>query len=81
MLKDIAGRKMATPAARREAALGEADLPHVVCLGAVQDDELALELAVEGKTRGALSWAFARALRGQADRDGDSALDTRELEL
>jgi len=62
------------------ATMSEADLPHVVFFGAVEDGELALEIAIEGEARGALSWAFGRALRGQADQDGDRRLDTRELE-
>lgn len=56
------------------------DLENVVFFGAVQDGELALEYLIEGKARGALSWSFARALRGQADSDSDHLISTRELE-
>jgi len=55
-------------------------LRNVVYFGAVQDHELALEFTIEGKPRGALSWSFARALRGYADRNRDGYVDTRELE-
>ena len=55
-------------------------LDNVIFFGAVQDHELALELSIDGQSRGALSWAFARAIRGGADGDGDSVVNTRELE-
>ena len=48
--------------------------------GAVQDHEVALEMPIDGAARGALSWSFARALRGHADHDGDAILSTSELE-
>ncbi len=55
------------------------DLSHVFHLAAVQDDELSPELKIDGEIRGALSWAFARALRGQADQDQDGILTTSEI--
>lgn len=38
------------------------------------------EVVIEGKARGALSWAFARALEGKADRDNDGVVTRIELE-
>ena len=62
------------------AALDLGRMEHVVFFGAVQDHEVALEMPIDGASRGALSWSFARALRGHADNDGDAVLSTRELE-
>lgn len=68
------------PPAKSLPPAGGTGLEHVVFFGAVQDGELALEFSIDGKSRGALSYAFARALRGRADADEDGLLDTRELE-
>lgn len=69
------------PAGDPEAAALDLDrMEHVVFFGAVQDHEVALEMPIDGASRGALSWSFARALRGHADNDGDAVLSTRELE-
>lgn len=38
------------------------------------------EVVIEGRSRGALSWAFARAIEGMADRDGDGTVTRIELE-
>ena len=38
------------------------------------------EVVIEGQSRGALSWAFARAIEGKADRDGDGTVTRIELE-
>lgn len=38
------------------------------------------EVVIEGQSRGALSWAFARAIEGKADRDGDGMVTRIELE-
>ena len=37
------------------------------------------ELMIDGKPHGALSWAFARAVRGDADRNRDGHLSQQEL--
>lgn len=66
-----------------EPADAELDLDrmnHVVFFAAVQDHEVAMEFPIDGVSRGALSWSFARALRGHADQDGDGVVATRELE-
>ena len=56
-------------------------MDNVVFFGAVQDHEVALEFPIDGVSRGALSYSFARALRGHADQDGDAVIGTRELEV
>lgn len=72
----------ALPPPNREAARADrAEQPHVTFLAAVAEHELAPEVAIDGKPRGALSWAFAQALRGKADRDGDGTLSKGELEI
>ena len=63
---------------------GEDELAHVSFLAASQEDELVPEIPVRDETgasrmRGALSYMFARALRGEADVDGDGALRRDEL--
>lgn len=57
------------------------DLPNVVSLGAVQDDELAPEVIIDGQPRGALSWSLARGLEGGADLDKDGAISEKELQV
>ena len=64
--------------------LGEGELAHVSFLAAGQESETVPEVSVEDETgatqkRGALSYTFARALRGEADADGDGALRRGEL--
>lgn len=61
------------------AALGPADLPHVVYFGAVADEEEAPETTIDGQQRGALSWAVARAFRSAAAQGG--GLTKGELEV
>ena len=58
---------------------GEGPLAHVSLLAAAQEDEKVPEIAVGGEMRGALSYLFARALRGEADGDGDGVLRRAEL--
>ena len=63
---------------------GEDELAHVSFLAAGQEDETIPEIPVRDETgvsrmRGALSYMFARALRGEADVDGDGALRRDEL--
>lgn len=94
MYRDIAGppltyrtAQFAPPAELDAAALPdqhfatieETDFQHVTFIGATQEDKLDPELTIDGVPRGALSWAFARALEGAADIDGDSALTQHEL--
>ena len=63
---------------------GEGKLAHVSFLAAGQESETVREFPVEDETgavqkRGALSYTFARALRGEADADGDGSLRREEL--
>ncbi len=69
------------PADPQDAEIEESDLQHVLFFGAVKDSQLVVELSIGGQSRGALSWTFANALRGQADVDGDRVLQARELEV
>lgn len=71
----------ALPPPTRDAAVAEqTDQNHVTFFAAVAEHELAPEVYIDGQPRGALSWAFSRALRGNADRDGDGVLSKGELE-
>ncbi|KAA0594083.1 DUF4384 domain-containing protein [Azospirillum lipoferum] len=71
----------ALPPPTRAALQAEAEeQPNVTFFAAVADHELAPEVMIDRRPRGALSWAFANALRGQADRDGDGVVTKGELE-
>jgi hypothetical protein len=59
--------------------LTEDDFDNVTFVGAVPEDKLTPEVSIDGRKRGALSWAFARALEGRADKNGDG--EVSELEL
>jgi hypothetical protein len=59
--------------------LTEDDFANVTFVGAVAEDKLTPEVTIDGKKRGALSWAFARALEGRADKDGDGQVSELEL--
>lgn len=69
------------PASAEDANISEAELDNVLFFGAVKDSQLVVELPVEQEMRGVLSWAFARALRGAADMNGDKVLTAAELEV
>ena len=58
---------------------GHGLLAHVSMLAAAQEHQKVPEIAVGGKMRGALSYMFARAVRGEADADGDGLLSRGEL--
>lgn len=66
------------PASRLEGG-ASAVLDHEVFLGATRDDLVVPEIAIGGAWRGALSVAFAQALRGRADANGDGVLNRGEL--
>src|SRR6476620_10579644 len=59
--------------------LTEDDFANVTFVGAVAEDKLTPEVTIDGRKRGALSWAFARALEGRADKDGDGQVSELEL--
>jgi hypothetical protein len=58
-----------------------AELPDLTMISAVEPDALAPEIRIEGQPtpRGAASYAFARALEGAADKNGDGATTRAEL--
>ncbi|MEE4188139.1 MAG: hypothetical protein V2I76_06795 [Roseobacter sp.] len=66
------------PASRASDQLPESG--NSVFFAAVGDAELAPEIDIDGNVRGALSYAFARGLRGEADRDNDGLITKGELE-
>jgi hypothetical protein len=81
-------RKMTVPAITQDqltlpppevSKLTEDDFENVTFVAAVSEDKLTPEVTIEGQKRGALSWSFARALEGRADKDGDG--EVSELEL
>lgn len=57
----------------------EQALPHVTFLAASRENQTTPEIVIDGRPHGALSWAFAQALRGAADTDHDRALSREEL--
>lgn len=59
--------------------LTEDDFQNVTFVAAVPADKLTPEVTIEGKKRGALSWSFARALEGRADKNGDGQVSELEL--
>jgi hypothetical protein len=61
------------------ARMTEKDLKHVTFVAATQEDKLTPEVIIDGRPRGALSWAFARALEGAADTNKDGQLTQVEL--
>ncbi len=61
------------------AVIAEDAFEYVTFVGATEEHRLTPELTIDGERRGALSWAFARALEGAADLDGDNALTQHEL--
>jgi hypothetical protein len=61
------------------ATIAERDFANVTFVGSSQEDKVTPELMIDGVARGALSWAFARAIEGAADRDGDGAITQQEL--
>ena len=68
--------------AQRVRQLGEVDenaLSNVIWLYAQDENKVTQEIAIAGRRRGALSYTFARALRGDADRNDDDRLDVPEL--
>lgn len=54
---------------------------NTVFFGAVPDSEKAAEIYIDGDVRGALSYAFASGIRGEADHNGDGVISKGELEV
>lgn len=68
--------------ADRVKSLGEvsdAELSRVIWLYAQDRNKVTQEIRIDDESRGALSYAFSRALEGEADGDGNKVLDTSEL--
>ncbi|CAN7377000.1 caspase family protein [Rhizobium sp. LjRoot254] len=53
---------------------------NVTMLAATSEALPVPEVVIEGRSRGALSWAFARAVEGKADRNADGTVTRIELE-
>ncbi|MFB2552173.1 caspase family protein [Ensifer soli] len=72
------------PAPSAEAVSGatvkESGFRQVTVLAASLESQQTPEVVIDGKPRGALSWSFARAVEGAADRDGDGRISRIELE-
>jgi len=75
---DLAGDLLKLPDPEAATAQPE-DFRNVTFVAATQDDMLTPELMIDGVPHGALSWAFARAVRGAADANGDGHLSQQEL--
>ena len=73
-LKQAAAQLPATATARED------DVRNVTFLSATQENRRAPEVLIKGSRRGALSYAFARALEGAADANRDGTLSRFELE-
>lgn len=75
---DLAGDLLKLPDPEAATVKPE-DFKNVTFVAATQDDMLTPELMIDGVPHGALSWAFARAVRGAADANGDGHLSQQEL--
>ncbi len=64
------------PAAAR---IKESEFTSVTFIAATQDGMLTPELVIDGRSHGALSVSFSRAIRGAADRNDDGRLTQQEL--
>ncbi len=62
------------------AEVKEAQFRNVTVLAASLESQPSPEVIINGEPRGALSWSFARAVEGSADRNGDGRLSRVELE-
>ncbi|MCJ8051867.1 caspase family protein [Shinella curvata] len=62
------------------AALKEINFKQVTVLAASLESQPTPEVIIDGEPRGALSWSFARAVEGSADRDGNGIITRIELE-
>ncbi len=91
MNRSISGKTRLAPTVRAQlpppsdeavsgAAVKDADLSQVTILAASLESQPTPEVVIDGEPRGALSWSFARALEGAADRDGDGMISRVELE-
>jgi len=68
-----------TPENVAAAGIKVEDLPGINYVGAVQDHQLAPETLIDGNSRGALSWAAAKAIRGDGDLDHNGTITDKEF--
>jgi len=91
MSRSIKGKSRLAPAVKvklappsQEAIAGanlkEISFKQVTVLAASLESQPTPEVIIDGEPRGALSWSFARAVEGSADRDGDGVITRIELE-
>ncbi|MGQ3291184.1 MAG: hypothetical protein ACT6U0_03045, partial [Shinella sp.] len=91
MSRSIKGKSRLAPAVKvklappsQEAIAGanlkEVSFKQVTVLAASLESQPTPEVIIDGEPRGALSWSFARALEGSADRDGNGIITRIELE-
>jgi hypothetical protein len=91
MSRSIKGKSRLAPAVKvklappsQEAIAGanlkEISFKQVTVLAASLESQPTPEVIIDGEPRGALSWSFARAVEGSADRDGDGIITRIELE-
>lgn len=76
LLAMVSGSAGTDAAMRQETRIPE----NVTMLAATAEALPVPEVVIEGRSRGALSWAFARALEGKADQNGDGTVTRIELE-
>ena len=91
MSRSISGKSRLAPAVKVKLAppsqeaidganLKEINFKQVTVLAASLESQPTPEVIIDGEPRGALSWSFARAVEGSADRDGNGIITRIELE-
>jgi hypothetical protein len=91
MSRSIKGKTRLAPAVKVKLAppsqeaidganLKEMTFKQVTVLAASLESQPTPEVIIDGEPRGALSWSFARAVEGSADRDGNGIITRIELE-
>jgi hypothetical protein len=91
MSRSVTGKSRLAPAVKVKLAppsqqaieganLKEIDFKQVTVLAASLESQPTPEVIIDGEPRGALSWSFARAVEGDADRDGNGVITRIELE-
>ena len=91
MSRSVTGKSRLAPAVKvklappsQEALAGanlkEINFKQVTVLAASLESQPTPEVIIDGEPRGALSWSFARAVEGSADRDSNGVITRIELE-
>jgi hypothetical protein len=91
MSRSVSGKTRLAPAVKVKLAppsqeaidganLKEINFKQVTVLAASLESQPTPEVIIDGEPRGALSWSFARAVEGAADRNGDGVITRIELE-